>query len=378
MLRINLVLLALAVVLAVPTWLTLRGDRTVFVDTAEVPAMFPGFTPQNVYGIRIDVPRRGEDGQPLRNADGQPIYESLGMARADADDATAWVLAGQDEPLQGVHVPYERIRDVVLDPIASIRLDRQSLVAESVDAAGLERYGLAPHQAIVVHCFDPQGVALADLCIGADASAGRVGEDAVRGYFVRREGASDVVLYERAIWLVSAAREQWIDRRPLDAMPGDVVEVAIENRLTRADARLATKRVAVARDTQRNGVWVRREGPEAVGAVRNTEVDAFVTTLLRLEIQGYVQALPADPQQRDAALAQFGLADPRIEVEVGLADGRRLRIEVGDQVRRDGVLQNERYLLIDTIPFLLSAGDWVVAALERDPTLWFEPAPRER
>lgn len=377
--KANLWLGAMAVLLAVPTWLTLRGDRTTFVDAADAPLLFAGFTPENVYGIRIEVPRLGPDGEPVEGPQGEAEREALTLVRADVDDPRAWVLGGEDERLAGLPVSFERVRDRVLEPLGAIRVAEDTLVREDAGPEALARYRLDVGRATVLRCVDAQGTVVADLRVGADASRGQVGEGAVRGYFVRKADSGDVVLFERAVWTLPAAREQWIQRAPLRVGAEEVVGIAVSNPLTRRDDDLPRGRLRIGRGDPEDPVWAVREGPPKRDVVRNGEVFAFLQTLARFRIQQYVEPLPeAGSGDRDTFLAEYGLADPRLVLDLERAAGEPLHIEVGDKVWRDGAEQNERYARISGVPFLVTVGDWVLAPLERDPvSSWLEP-PRER
>ncbi|MGA1523784.1 MAG: hypothetical protein ACO4CZ_07435, partial [Planctomycetota bacterium] len=51
--RANVALTIVALVLAVPTWLTLRGDSTLFTEYEDIPRLFPGFTRDTIRGLTV-------------------------------------------------------------------------------------------------------------------------------------------------------------------------------------------------------------------------------------------------------------------------------------------------------------------------------------
>lgn len=59
--KANLLLLGAAAVLAVPTWITVTGERDLYVDVAAVPRMFEGFTPDSVAQLVLGTPKAARD-----------------------------------------------------------------------------------------------------------------------------------------------------------------------------------------------------------------------------------------------------------------------------------------------------------------------------
>ncbi len=368
--RTNLILGVLALVLAIPTWLTLRDDRTIFVSLDDVPALFEGFTAANVAVVDVAVPQRGEDGAAVRDDNGNLQFDSVRLQRVDQDDEAAWILSG-DTPLAGVPVRYEMVRDLILEPLGEVQLGDEAIVRRDAAPDDLRRFGLADDQATRIRCYgaaNPPPI-VAELLLGSDASGGQVGEDAVRGYFVRAADSNDVVLHERVYWLLSVEPNAWIDRKAFTLPVDEAVEVVLCNRDTRAQDRYPDDRCVVARASATAPDWERREGAEDRGAVRNTEIHGFLRSLSSLTVEQFLEPLPGAGPELDALLGRYGLARPQTWVEVALADGTRLRVEVGNEVPG----QNQYYVRLSTIPFVVTAGEWVLSALVRDPTDWFEP-----
>ncbi|MEI6129317.1 MAG: hypothetical protein WCR59_04560, partial [Planctomycetota bacterium] len=82
----NVLLLAAAALLAVPTWLTLSRERELFVDIAAVPHMFEGFAPDSAMQLTLALPKgfavaHAEAGaEPKKPA---VEYDSLAFARSE-------------------------------------------------------------------------------------------------------------------------------------------------------------------------------------------------------------------------------------------------------------------------------------------------------
>ena len=359
MLRMNLVLAAIAVVLAIPTWWTLRHDRVTFVDVDDVPLLFRGFTPEHVTTVTVSRAARDPNGAAVRDDQGQLVTDEIRLVRTDVDDRSRWALGGED-PLAGVAVDGAKVQDRVLAHLAAIRRAGDALVEEGAAPDSLERYGLDEASATRIRCFDPSGNVVADLFRGDDASRGRVGEDVVRGYFVRAADSTDVLLYEESYWVIDVERAAWVEKRVLPFALDRAVEVTLKNP--------KGTMTVVCPDLQAER-WEARRAPDGVGPVRNTEVRALLQSLAGLRVEQFVEALPADPDLRRQLLAEHGLDEPRVTAEVVVDDGARFRLEVGGKVAG----QNTYWALAEGVPFLVWIGDWVLGPFERNPRAFFDP-----
>ncbi|MBI5853150.1 MAG: DUF4340 domain-containing protein [Planctomycetes bacterium] len=352
----NLVLFAAALLLAVPTGLTVWDEREVFTEVTDLARLFPGFTQANVRAIGIAVPLRDEKGGLTRDEKGELRREITQFVRTDVD----WVIA--DGPLGGAPVRDEVVYERVLRHLEAIPLDEDALVLADGTPEQLLRYGLSAEEAVEIRCVDGAQRLIAELLVGKDASAGRVGKDVVRGFFVRARDSADVVLYEQDYWVIDPDPRQWIDRHPVRLPIDEVVRVHVK----------APKgEVAFERATRDTPDWTKAIGPDGVGPPRNNEVRALIQQLLAFEIQDYVTRLPADGSL-DQILAERGLATPKIFAEARLADGRVFRIDVGSKVPG----KNEYWVRCSAVEFLLSAGDWVATRFDRDPEPYFDPPRR--
>jgi hypothetical protein len=357
--RMNVVLAIIALVLAVPTWVTLRSDAAIFTDYEDIPRLFPGFTRDTIRGLTVSIPRRDVEGRLVRDEAGAVVRDTLPLARADQD----WQIAGQG-PLAGVTVRSTRVYERVLQHIESMRRDEEALVQLDAGPDELASYGLGEDEAILVQCFDREAPVV-QLLVGVDASRGRAGDGVVRGFFVRSRDSSDVVLYEQDYWVLDVDPAQWYERAPLRVPVDEVVEVSIRN--LKGDVTFVRKDPASAD-------WSAAVAPPDTGAVRDGEVRAFVESLSLLNIQEYAERLPADPAERDAVLRQRGLEAPEFRAELVLANGQRHAIGIGGTVGG----RNERYLTISSVDFVMTVGEWIVARFEKDPAAVFFDPPSTR
>ncbi|MHC5066492.1 MAG: hypothetical protein ACYTG5_21260, partial [Planctomycetota bacterium] len=138
--RTNLILLVLAAVLAVPTTLTILENQITFEDYQEIPRLFDGFDQDNVVSIQIRQPKLDEAGMVIKQEDGKLATNVLMLNRPVGQEN--WVFGGNDGEMRGVRVRQDRVRDYVLQHMAAIRMDDNSLVAEDVRQEDLKKYGL--------------------------------------------------------------------------------------------------------------------------------------------------------------------------------------------------------------------------------------------
>ncbi len=360
--RANLFLLILAVVLAVPTTLTIIDNQIIFEDYQEVPRLFDGFDPDNVVTIQVQQPRLDEKGMVIREDDGGLATNALVMTRPSGQEH--WVFGGNDPEMRGVRVRQDRVRDYVLQHIEAIRMDENSLVAEDVRQEDLKKYGLEdgnPKLTAIV-CLDKVGKPLAQIFLGRDTKLDRREQKGlVRGYFVRRPDRSDVILYEAEFWQVSTDKQQWVDRNIFYRFPTDqAVELALKNNK-------GAVKFAKARADEID--WGMVEGPENQGAVRQAEVNALLQSLQLLDAPQFIRPLGQSVAVEEDMKA-LGFDEPLIDLSVKLANGELKRMRVGKKLPN----QNFFYMLTSTIPtYVLGVGDYQMHGFEAAPTKFFDP-----
>jgi hypothetical protein len=355
----NVLLAALAAVLAIPTVLQLRRDAETFVDLASVPLLFDGFTADNVMYVTLAQPKK-EQPQPDPNNPQAPkvAYDQLVFQRTDKGFAIA------QGDLLGAPVGKDQVENQVFAHLRSIRADRESLVQPDATPEQLAQFGLDEKQAYVVRATDAtQRNVLAEVLVGRDAGQGQVGTEAVRGVFVRRSDSSDVILYEfDKGWVRSVQQDVWLDKVIARIEPDKVRKLSIRNPGT-LGAAFAFER------PEGKASWAAVNPPAGLGAVRQTEVENLVQRLRFLAAQDFRM-----PTARAGNLAALGLAPARVEVDVTWQEGdreRTLKLAIGNPVEG----KNEHYLLTNESGFLMTLPQGVVTQFELDvPAQMFDPA----
>ena len=186
LLRANAFLAIAAAALAVPTWLTIQGDLENFVDTAQVPKLFEGFTADNVAAVALGKPKDPQPEvaqQPGADPDQKaPIqYDQIQFQRTDK----GFVLGQAMGEKFGAPVNSQMLDLQVWKHLSSIQADRETLVQENATEQQLADYGLDPLHAFVIKAFNAQQQVIAELLVGKDPNVGAQGTDTVRGVYVR-------------------------------------------------------------------------------------------------------------------------------------------------------------------------------------------------
>lgn len=363
--KTNLVLGALAAVLAVPTFLQYRRDAETFVDVSRVPLLFDGFNADNVQVITLGLPKKDQPPSDPNQPNQPPrvVYDQLILQRSDK----GWMLAqvpGQELP--GAPINKDRVETDVFAHLRAIRIDRDVLVQPSASPEQLEGYGLDDAHAFVLVAQDAQRNAIADVLVGKDASQGHTGTEAVRGVYVRKRDSTDVLLYEfDKGWRRDVQREQWLDKVIAKLAAEKVQKLAIKN-----TASAGTKFTFAKKDGKAS--WLAVDPPPGLGAVRQTEVENLVQRLQWIVVQDF-----RVPLANAGNLATLGLAPPKIELDLEVKDGDRVReikLSVGNQVEG----KNEFYLQCNEVPFVLTWPAGTVTPFEVDvKAQLFDPAPPE-
>ena len=354
MLRANLLLAIVVVVLAIPTALTLWFERGIYTDISESELLLAGFTRANVRALGISVPKLDVEGNPKRTEKNEVERSITQFVRGNE----GWVVADVSG-LPGPPVREELLYERVFRHLESIRRDDEALILPNANLEQLARYGLDDDHATEIRCVDGQGRMLTEVLVGKDASAGRVGKDVVRGFYVRTRDSTDVVLYEQEYWVLDPDPMTWVDRSPLHFRLDDVVRLHVkvpkgEMTLKRAD-----------RDAPD---WEKVSAPEEVGAPFNSELRGLLQSIVGIEVQEYRDRSSPGPDLA-TLLTERGFDSPSVVLEVGMADGTSQRIEVGSQLPGT----NQYWLRIASIDFFMTAGDWVITRFDRDPASYFGP-----
>lgn len=362
----NLVLLAIAAGLCVPTWLQLRRDAETFVDFGGIPLLFDGFTVDNVGSVLLAKPKEPQPEQnPNQPGPKQTAYDELLVQRSDKGWQIGAAPGRPPNELTGAPISKERLEQMVFEHLRSIRNDKDALVQPAATPEQLQEFGLDDEHAFLIRVVDKTGTqVVAELMVGRDAGAGKAGTDMVRGQFVRKRDSNDVVLYEtQKPWMRSIDTDPWLERMLLRADPDKVRRLSIRNAAT------GEKPFVFAREPGK-AMWQAIDPPAGLGAVRQTEVEGLANRFRYFASQAYLK-----PLTRAGNMQALGLFPPQIELSVTVdEDGHERVVDFAIGNKLDD--KNEYYLTCSETQFLMSipAGNVVPFELDvRDKM--FDPAP---
>jgi hypothetical protein len=350
--RTNIVLGVIAAALAVPTTLELVADRRAFTEIDTVPRLFPGFTESNIHWVQISRVR-----PPDANAQGQPpARESVTLART----ADGWTLAGETS-LAGAPAKSRKIEQDVLMRLREIPRDVKALRRAQATEAELAAAGLTEETGTLVVCLDRNQQPMAELYVGKDASGGKAGADAVKGWLVRRrngpedKGPKEIVLYEPDPhwWELPTVAGSWVDNV--------VHEIRIDEIKS---CRLRNAKGEVAFEREGETGWKTVSGPESVGVPRSGEVDWVFAQFALLQVSRYVE-----PLAKHEDLGVLGLDPGEFEVSATTTGGRTHTLWIGKKIPG----APERYARVAGGNFVLAISEWMISAYEKDPKDFFEP-----
>lgn len=359
--KANVILAAAAVVLAIPTFLTLRSDASMFKALDEVPKLFPGFTPENVGAVAIGVPKPDQPKPAANpqnpNAPKPPLqYDQQTFVRT----GTGWAVGAEGE-LQGAPVQANLVEKWLLQHLQDVRYDRDVLVAENASDEDLAKYGLDETEALVIKAYDKgmQNV-VAELLMGKDAKAGNA--DNVSGFYVRRRDSKDVVLYEGQIQKPNVKIDVWLDRSITHIDPATITQFAYSGPAT------SGREVSFAKKPGSQATWTAAKAPDDVGAVRQQEVESMVQRFCNLYAQEIKRPLAA------TNTGELGLVPPRFTVSATTKDDsgeKTWTLTIGNKVDD----KDEYYVQSSQSQFLMTLPQHMVAPFQRNPKELFDPAP---
>lgn len=369
----NVILAIAAAVLAVPTYLQLQRDAGSFVDLADVPLMFDGFTAENVGSLVMLSPKAEQTKADPARPEQKPAvaYDQLLLVRNDRGFQVAPAQGMLNPGLVGAPVARDRVETDVFTHLRRIRMDRQTLVRADATDEQLAQCGLDDAQAFVVRAADAAGKNLvAELLVGKPSDGGQVGSEAVRGVYVRRAGSRDVVLYEfeqdAKTWRRDVDPANWIDKLLFRLEPSLLDYLAIRNQAGGAATFVFQKKDGKAS-------WVAEPVPsgpgyENLGAVRQVELEGLVQRLRHVAAQEFRL-----PLAQAGNLASLGLNPAGLEIEARWREGgqpKSVKLQIGAKVEG----KNEYYMTCSESPFLMTWPASLLAPLERDPREYFDPA----
>ena len=362
----NLILAGAVLALAVPTALTVLGERELFTDVSQIPKLFDGFNEDNVAAVILGVPKDPQP-EPAPNADPnkppQVQYDQLVFQRAA--DRDGFVLGQGNGELTGVPVNNQLLDTHVFAHLDAIKADRDALVLEDATEEQLEDYGLDIEHAFVIKALNAQNQPVAELLVGPAAKPR--GTESVNGVFVRTPSSADVILYEgegpsraQPFTMRQVDPALWVDKTVLRVSADQIRSISLRNEVMGEKPVVFERSESVAQ-------WACPEPPPGKGAPRQVEVDRFVQSLQNLMCQSYVGAL------QGKNIAGLGLYPGKSELVIEyVQDGEDKTITIwsGDVV--DG--KNEVYLRTSASNFLMTWVSYYGDRLATDLNPMFDPA----
>jgi hypothetical protein len=356
--RANTFLAVAAVVLAVPTWLTIRSEATTFVDVAHVPRLFEGFDPEQVATVVLGAPQKEQPAPPPNQDPNQkpPIqYDTLSIQRTDK----GFVLGQGMGDLTGAPIKRELLELQVLKHLSEIRADRDAMVRPDATDEQLAEYGLDPEHAFIVKAGNAERQVIAELLVGKDTASGKGGgTDTVRGVFLRRGDSRDVVLYEVPYWNRQLKPDVWLDVRLL-TVPGDQVRaVSLKNK---------TGTIEFTRP-KGQASWRCDAPPEGRAAVRQVEVEGLVQRFGYLQASQFLKSMAAAAPNLNA----WGLEPAQLEIKITYdKDDQQRTAVIGVGVVVEG--KSENYLRSSESQFAMTIGSNMVTPYEKPIGEFFDP-----
>lgn len=356
--RSNAILAVAALALAVPTWLTMRGELESFVDMAQVPKMFEGFTADNVAAVALGKPKDPQPEvvpQPGADPNQKPQiqYDQILFQRTDK----GFVLGQAMGEKFGAPVNAQMLELQVWKHLASIPADRELFVQENATDEQLVEYGLDPKRAFVVKAFNAQQQVVAELLVGKDTSIGAQGTETVRGVYVRRGDSRDVAFYEVPFWNRAVDTQQWLDLA-VAKIPADMVR--------RLEIKNQTGQAVFARKKGESS-WTCDVPPAGKAALRQIEVEGLVQRLGYVQAQDYIRAVTTGP------LGGYGLDQPKLTLQVVYEkDGKDVTVDIAFGNAVEG--KTTQYVRCSLSDFVCAMPAQWGAGFERDIGEYFDPA----
>lgn len=233
--KINLILSILALILAIPCWVTITAEAVEdFVDSSDIPMMFPGFSADPVQIIEIRK-RKDEDLIKAQNIPEDQQFDVMAFQRS----ADGWVLVTGAK--RGLKVDAALIESNILDHVLDLRLDPDGMVPEDqVTPEFRMSHELTPETGITIRCFGQpaqQGAQPPELAIlvrGKTTKRSGGGRESISGYYVVNPNRPrDVVIYEPASedWHLPLDESQWADKLVHEFLVGEVDTFYVKNAL---------------------------------------------------------------------------------------------------------------------------------------------------
>lgn len=354
--KINLVLLLLAALLAVPTWLTVRAERARFTEIKDLPLLFDGFDQDAVAGFGI---AKGWNDPGTDPSQQRPI-EELQFRRGAGG---RWVLANTE--LMGAPVRTDKVVDEVLEHLGRIRRDEKAVHRAKATPEELKQFGLTRDDGYLIVAFDAQNRMLADLVVGKEVSGGQWEGDRVRGRFVRARANESVLVYETDFFAPSVVATEWLDQRIYQADLSKTVGFKLSNATSKEPVAFTKERPDLAE-------WQVAQAPPNTGAPRQGDLQTLVQKLSILDAARILAPLqPEVLKSKGLEPSKIGLDPPDCAVTYTLQGGETITLEVGRKLED----KPEAYARCNSSPFLFTVPDWMRSDLEVNVSTLFGPPP---
>ncbi|HLU38121.1 MAG TPA: DUF4340 domain-containing protein [Planctomycetota bacterium] len=362
--KTNLILLVLALLLAVPTTLTLKSERARFTEIEDLPLLFEGFDPRTVAGVSIAKGWRepGDAQQQQQQEDQQ--QKQVAELQMQVGAGGKWVLMNTD--LAGAPVRRQKVFDEVLEHLARIRRDEKAVHRAKATPEELKQYGLTKDEGVLVVAFDRQGRVLAELVIGKEVGGAAQWESTtVRGRYVRARSNDAVIVYETDFFAPSVEATDWLDTRIYQADLSKTVGFELFNVTT-------DKPVSFVKERPELAEWQADQAPPDTGAPRQGELQTLVQKLSLVDAARFLAPLqPEVLKAKGLDPAKIGLDPPECAVTYRLEGGETIVLHVGRKLED----RPEAYARSNQCNFLFTVPDWLKADLEvRVKNLYDPPA----
>lgn len=348
--KINLVLLLIAAVLAVPTWLTVRAERARFTEIKDIPLLFDGFTAGAVATVRVAKGWNDPTTDPKEQQTQRQIDE-LVFQRQSADK---WALANTE--LTGAPALTQKVTDEILEHLGRIRRDEKAVHRAKATPEELVQFGLDKEQGYLITAYDAQNRVLAELVVGKDVSGGQWEASRVHGRYVRAKTNESVLVYETDFFSPSVVATEWLDLRVYQADLSAAIGFSIFNPTVKEP-------VEFKKDRPTEAEWKIAKAPPDTGAPRQGDLVELIQKVSILDAARFLVPLePARLKARGLDPTRIGLEPPEYAITFTLDGGDTIKLELGRKLED----KPEVYARCSRSRFLFTVPDWFKGHLELD------------
>jgi hypothetical protein len=349
--KTNILLFVLAALLAIPSYLTVRGERARFTEIKDVPLLFDGFNAKAVAFLRVnkgwnDPPPQGQQAP----ADQKPTPE-LVFQRTAADK---WSL--QAGELAGMPVLTPKIDSELLDHLGRIRRDERAVLRPKATPDEIKQFGLDKEQGFVIAAFDAQQRLLAELVVGKDVSAGQWGNNVVRGRYVRAKANDSVLVYETDFWNPTVEANEWLDLKVFQVDLNKAIGFKLFNPTTKEP-------VEFSKDKPQAPEWQVVKQPDGTADLKQGDLGMAIPKMSFVQARRVLAPFnPTVLQAKGLALDKLGLEPAEYSVTYTVEGGETFILEIGKKLED----KNEFYARSNKLQFLFTVGDEFIPGISTD------------